>query len=144
MPALDWLEANAPALNAPSLGFFYAGSGGLSSVLDSAPTYYCFVQTLYGRFVTPDVVTAGVAATDQIRMAFLLGDAKLSAYLLAISIGSVFFGAATYLGNGPNLMVKAIVEHKGLKAPGFLEYIFKYALPWLCPMLLVVWLLFFR
>jgi len=144
MPALDWLEGHAAALNSPSLGFFYAGSGGLSSILDSAPTYYCFAHTLFGRFVPADALGAGVVATDQARMAFLLGDHKLSAFILAVSVGSVFFGAATYLGNGPNLIIKAVVEHRKFRAPGFLEYIFKYALPWLGPMLVVVWLLFFR
>ena len=144
MPALDWLEAHAASLNSPSLGLFYAGSGGLSSILDSAPTYYCFAQTLFGRFVPAGALGPGVVATDHARMAILLGDAKLSAYILAVSVGSVFFGAATYLGNGPNLIIKAIVEHKKIRAPGFLEYIYKYALPWLGPMLVVVWLLFFR
>jgi Na+/H+ antiporter NhaD/arsenite permease-like protein len=144
MPALDWLEAHAASLNSPSLGFFYAGSGGLSSILDSAPTYYCFAQTLFGRFVPVGALAPGVGATDHARMAILLGDAKLSPYILAVSVGSVFFGAATYLGNGPNLIIKAIVEHKKIRAPGFLEFIYKYALPWLGPMLVVVWLLFFR
>jgi Na+/H+ antiporter NhaD/arsenite permease-like protein len=64
-------------------------------------------------------------------------------YLEAISVGSVFFGALTYIGNGPNFMVKAIAEQQGVKMPSFFQYIAKYSIPILLPVLLVVWLLFF-
>ncbi|MGA9453656.1 MAG: sodium:proton antiporter, partial [Verrucomicrobiia bacterium] len=66
------------------------------------------------------------------------------ASLLAISIGAVFFGAATYIGNGPNFMVKAIADQRKIRVPTFLEFVFKFTLPFLLPALLVVWLLFFR
>ena len=58
MPALDWLQANAGGINSPTLGFFYAGSGGLSSVLDNPPTYLCFFQPASGRFIHPAAVTS--------------------------------------------------------------------------------------
>jgi Na+/H+ antiporter NhaD/arsenite permease-like protein len=64
--------------------------------------------------------------------------------VLAISVGAVFFGAATYIGNGPNFMVKAIADEQKVHSPAFLGFIFKFTLPFLLPMLLVVWLLFFR
>jgi Na+/H+ antiporter NhaD/arsenite permease-like protein len=64
-------------------------------------------------------------------------------YLEAVSVGSVFFGALTYIGNGPNFMVKAIAEQQGVKMPGFFQYIAKYSIPVLLPILVVVWLLFF-
>ena len=64
--------------------------------------------------------------------------------LRAISVASVVFGAMTYVGNGPNLMVKAIAENEGVKMPSFGAYIFKYSLPYLLPVLVVIWLLFVR
>jgi Na+/H+ antiporter NhaD/arsenite permease-like protein len=63
---------------------------------------------------------------------------------VAISVGAVFFGAATYIGNGPNFMVKAIADQQRVPTPAFLGYILKYSLPYLAPMLVVIWLLFFR
>jgi Na+/H+ antiporter NhaD/arsenite permease-like protein len=68
----------------------------------------------------------------------------LEKYVIAISIGAVFFGAGTYIGNGPNFMVKSISDHQRVHAPGFLGYFFKYTVPILFPMLLLVWWLFFR
>lgn len=184
MPALDWLQVNADALEKATPGFFYWGSGILSSVLDNAPTYLCFLRAIVGRLVDPSVVsqvheliqmhgTAGLAqltgahaeeirqtfavlqkyqaadlargtvGTDQIAIASLLGNLKYSTHILAISIGAVFFGAGTYIGNGPNFMVKSIVDQQKIHTPGFLGYIFRYALPCLVPMLLIVWWLFF-
>jgi Na+/H+ antiporter NhaD/arsenite permease-like protein len=55
-----------------------------------------------------------------------------------------FFGAATYIGNGPNFMVKAIADHKKIPMPTFLGFIFKYTLPFLLPVLIAVWWLFFK
>ncbi len=81
---------------------------------------------------------------EEIEMAFLLGNASFNNFLLAISAGAVFFGANTYIGNGPNFMVKAIADHQGAHTPSFLGYIFRYTLPIMVPMLIVVWLLFFR
>ena len=60
---------------------------------------------------------------------------------MAISLGAVFFGAMTYIGNGPNFMVKSIVTEAGVKCPGFFGYILRYALPILLPVLaLAGWL----
>jgi Na+/H+ antiporter NhaD/arsenite permease-like protein len=63
--------------------------------------------------------------------------------LVAISIGAVFFGALTYIGNGPNFMVKSIAEHSGVRTPTFSAYLFRFALPMLGPVLLLIWFLFF-
>jgi len=63
--------------------------------------------------------------------------------LQAISLGAVFFGAMTYIGNGPNFMVKAIAEHAKVRAPTFLGYIVRFALPVLLPVLAIVGILFF-
>jgi len=74
----------------------------------------------------------------------VLSKPELNEFIVAISVGAVFFGANTYIGNGPNFMVKAIADQAKINMPGFLGYIFKYALPFLLPMLLLVWVLFFR
>jgi Na+/H+ antiporter NhaD/arsenite permease-like protein len=63
---------------------------------------------------------------------------------VAISVGSVFFGAATYIGNGPNFMVKAIAEQRGVPMPSFLAFVARFTLPLLLPVLVIIWLLFFR
>jgi Na+/H+ antiporter NhaD/arsenite permease-like protein len=92
----------------------------------------------------PAALAGGKVGTDEIEVAFLLGNHQFNAYILAISIGAVFFGAATYIGNGPNFMVKSIADHQRIPTPGFLGFVFNYTLPCLAPMLLLLWLLFFR
>ena len=66
-----------------------------------------------------------------------------NAFVIAISVGSVFWGACTYIGNGPNLMVKSIADAAGCKTPTFGGYIVKYVLPILIPTYLLIWLIFF-
>jgi Na+/H+ antiporter NhaD/arsenite permease-like protein len=131
MPALDWLAANAAGLFGanPPPTLFYFGSGALSSVLDNAPTYLSFLSALSG---------SGGAADLHALLAARPG------FVVAISVGSVFFGANTYIGNGPNFMVKAIAEHQKVRTPGFAEYIWRFTLPFMLPTILIVWLLFFR
>jgi Na+/H+ antiporter NhaD/arsenite permease-like protein len=131
IPALAWLDHGATRLLGanPPPAVFYWGAGGLSAVLDNAPTYLGFLNALFG-------VTG-------IREIGPLLDQK-TAQVVAISVGSVFFGAATYIGNGPNFMVKAIAGQCGVPMPSFVGFVFKFSLPFLLPVLLVVWLLFFR
>jgi Na+/H+ antiporter NhaD/arsenite permease-like protein len=69
--------------------------------------------------------------------------AQFPAQVLAISVGAVFFGAATYIGNGPNFMVKTIAEQHGVRVPSFMDFIIKFSLPCLLPVLITVWLFFF-
>ena len=64
-------------------------------------------------------------------------------HLVAISLGAVFFGAMTYIGNGPNFMVKSIADQEDIEMPTFFGYLFKYAVPFLIPIFLLVSLLFF-
>ncbi|HEY6169220.1 MAG TPA: sodium:proton antiporter, partial [Verrucomicrobiae bacterium] len=85
-----------------------------------------------------DHVLAKAVSTDEIEVCYLLGNAQLNNYILAISIGAVFFGANTYIGNGPNFMVKSIADHNKVRTPTFLGYVFKFTLPFMLPMLLVV------
>jgi Na+/H+ antiporter NhaD/arsenite permease-like protein len=101
----------------------------LSSALDNAPTYLGFLNALFG-------VTDAQDITELLR--------QNPSSLLAISVGAVFFGAATYIGNGPNFMVKAIADQRNIRVPMFLDYIFKFTLPFLLPALVAVWLLFFH
>jgi Na+/H+ antiporter NhaD/arsenite permease-like protein len=65
-------------------------------------------------------------------------------YIQAISAGAVMFGAMTYIGNGPNFMVKSIAEHQKVKTPHFMEYIIFFSIPVLVPLFLVIWFIFFR
>jgi Na+/H+ antiporter NhaD/arsenite permease-like protein len=89
-------------------------------------------------------VASGHVGTEEIEVAFLLGNASFNHYILAISIGAVFFGACTYIGNGPNFMVKIIADQQRIPTPGFGGFVFKYTLPCMVPMLILIWLLFFR
>jgi Na+/H+ antiporter NhaD/arsenite permease-like protein len=131
MPALGWLNENAREILGanPSPGIFYWSAGGLSAVLDNAPTYLGFLSALFG-------------VTGAEKISELLGQNSL--HILAISIGAVFFGAATYIGNGPNFMVKAIADQQKICTPTFFGFIFKYALTFLIPVTICVWLFFFR
>jgi Na+/H+ antiporter NhaD/arsenite permease-like protein len=71
-----------------------------------------------------------------------LGSSK--AEMVAISMGAVLFGAATYIGNSPNFMVKAIAEQHGMHTPGFIGFVIKFSLPILLPVLLLVYWLMVR
>ena len=128
MPALDWLQSHAQQFGEPTPGLIYATAGTLSSALDNAPTYWAFFS----------LITAHHSPGQ------LLSDPASMQCLRALSIAAVFFGANTYIGNGPNFMIKAIAEQQKIRTPGFLGYIFKYTLPFMVPMLLVVWWIFFR
>ncbi len=89
-------------------------------------------------------LAAGKITIENIEIAFLLGNRSFNNFIVAISVGSVFFGAATYIGNGPNFMVKAIADHQKIHTPGFMSYVLKYTLPFLVPVLFIIWLIFFR
>ena len=133
VPAMDYLFANADSLGLASPGGFYFATGLLSSFLDNAPDYLCMLSAAHGL--------KGIPFTKEFMPQFI----KLyPQYLLAISLGSVFFGACTYIGNGPNFMVKAIAEESGVRTPGFFSYIVKYTLPILLPIYVLVWWLFLR
>lgn len=92
----------------------------------------------------PGLLAQRTADIEHIEIAFLVGNVAFNKYILAISVGAVFFGACTYIGNGPNFMVKSIAHHQKVHTATFLGFIFKYTLPYLLPMLLLVWWLFFR
>jgi Na+/H+ antiporter NhaD/arsenite permease-like protein len=131
VPALDYLAANAQHLGIQTPGAFYFGSGLLSSFLDNAPTYLNFLTAAHGL---------KDATLSKAGMPMFL--AQYPQYLVAVSLGSVFFGACTYIGNGPNFMVKSIADASGAQTPSFFGYIFKYTLPILVPIYTLVWLIF--
>ena len=134
VPALDLLEKHAAHLGISSPTHFYWGSGALSSVLDNAPTYLNFLTAAFGL--------QRLSLENPEHVQTFLGESAMWPYLVAVSLGSVFFGAVTYIGNGPNFMVKSIAESAGAKCPTFFGYIFKYSLPILIPLFaLVSWLL---
>ena len=118
-------------LNSP-MRFFWA-TGSLSSFLDNAPTYVVFFET--ASTITPE------GATDVVTL--LGGGAISSAMLVAISLGAVFMGAMTYIGNGPNFMVKSIAEQAGIKMPSFFGYMI-YSVAILIPLFLLVTMIFLR
>jgi len=138
-PALDLMTQHGPAFGVVHPLQYYFACGGLSSVLDNAPTYANFLQLAEAtaRSQAPEAFAApmgSVAATHA-----LLATRPL--FVVAISLGSVFFGAMTYIGNGPNLMVKAIAHDLGVHCPTFFTYIVRYSVPLLLPILVAVgWL----
>ena len=120
MPALGYLAAHGRELGFTSPLHYYFASGALSSVLDNAPTYANFFQLAQATVAAPD--TASLLASHP-------------HFVIGVSLGSVFFGAMTYIGNGPNFMVKFIAHEAGVHCPSFFGYIAKYSLPVLLPLL---------
>lgn len=88
-------------------------------------------------------VAARTVTAEQIELAVLLGNPAYNQFIVAISVGSVFFGACTYIGNGPNFMVKSIAEQAKARTPTFLGYVGRFTLPFLLPVLAFVWWVFF-
>jgi Na+/H+ antiporter NhaD/arsenite permease-like protein len=107
----------------PIPAMYFWATGILSSFLDNAPTYLVFFNTAGGD---PQMLMTTMAAT-----------------LAAISCGAVFMGANSYIGNAPNLMVKAIAEERGIKMPSFFGY-----MGWSCavliPLFILMTFIFFR
>ena len=127
-PALIYLNANAADLGLTKPWQFYYSAGTLSSFLDNAPTAVAFHS-----------VATGLPMTEGVPM---VADVQ-EVLLKAIATASVFFGAMTYIGNGPNFMVKAIAEESGLRMPSFFGYMFKFSLVVLLPLYIIVQLIFF-
>ncbi|MDH3584236.1 MAG: sodium:proton antiporter [Phycisphaerae bacterium] len=218
VPALNYLNLNSDQMPLKTPGQYYFVTGGLSAVLDNAPTYLVFLETQRGTInkqnahdleavkwivaeqaegrgpsdadilahlkkiipyrdgtdgASPTLAPAAYLeslrdrlpaikgavksletyhreekdanqVTDgQVNLAYLLGTPEMALFLIAISVGAVFFGACTYIGNGPNFMVKSIAESAGICMPSFFGYLFKFALPILIPVYVLVWFIFF-
>jgi Na+/H+ antiporter NhaD/arsenite permease-like protein len=122
-PALQILDVQGGNLPVKSAAQYFWATGALSSVLDNAPTYLVFYE-----MAKIDPANLGEAA------------AKL---LAAISLGAVFMGANTYIGNGPNFMVKTIAEKAGVKMPSFFGYMV-YSFAILIPLFVATTFIFFN
>ncbi len=134
LPALTILRAGTEGPLGPLFSrveepwhYFWA-SGFLSSFLDNAPTYLSFFTLALGRFY-PGLSEAQAVAR-------LVVEHPL--HLAAVSLGSVFMGANTYIGNAPNFMVRSIAEDRGVPMPSFFGYVFRWSIPVLFPIFLVV------
>jgi Na+/H+ antiporter NhaD/arsenite permease-like protein len=126
-PALQILEVKGGELGIDLPWEFFWSTGALSSVLDNAPTYLVFFKAAQSLHAAGGETVAGVNAE----------------ILAAISLGAVFMGAMTYIGNGPNFMVKAIAEKSGVKMPSFFGYM-AYSFCILLPLFVLVTFVFFR
>lgn len=127
VPALLYLKANAASFGIDTPAQFYYATGGLSSFLDNAPTAVSFYELALGLASAHEgVLVAGISEE----------------LLIAISLGAVFFGSMTYIGNGPNFMVKAIAEENKISMPSFFAYMFKFSIIVLLPVFILTQLLF--
>ena len=143
MPALELIRAQAVSGNLFGIPLtplaYYFGTGFFSAVLDNAPTFMAFMAGMEGQHGLT-IAQIGTSTHPEVVRAFG-----------ACAVASVFWGALTYIGNGPNFMVKAIVESTTgpdgkpvMEVPSFFGYIGKYGLPILLPVLLVIGFLFYR
>ncbi len=129
IPAIEILQARGSELGISQPWQFFWVTGGLSSFLDNAPTY------LTDLSLAQSIATANPGLPKEV-----VGIPHI--YLQAISAGAVFMGANTYIGNGPNFMVKTITENYGIKMPSFFGYMF-YAMAILIPIFILDSLIFF-
>lgn len=126
VPALLYLSANAASFGITTTTQVYYATGTLSAFLDNAPTAVSFYNLVEGMHITTGAMMAGIPEV----------------FLKAISLGAVFFGAMTYIGNGPNFMVKAIAEENKISMPGFFGYIIKFSIIVLLPVYILTQLIF--
>jgi Na+/H+ antiporter NhaD/arsenite permease-like protein len=132
VPALEILSRKAPLWGLHHAWQFFWLTGMLSSFLDNAPTYLTFAA-----------LASGSLGGSIENLGTLLHSALGEKLLYAVSCGAVFMGANTYIGNGPNLMVRSIAEHAGIRMPSFFGYM-AYSLSVLIPLFLVITMIFFR
>ena len=133
IPVLELMERTAGGLGLNSdLAFFWA-TGLLSALLDNAPTFLAFFAVALGRY--------GLNTNEVSHVVRFLSENGRE--LIAISVGATFFGALTYIGNAPNLLVKTIAEHAHVRTPSFIGYICKFAIPILVPVFALLSIFFF-
>lgn len=134
IPALMILNARGAELGLTQPWHFFWATGGLSSFLDNAPTYLTMTSTASGILNVP-------LSTHYLKDLLAVGQQGVL-LLTAISCGAVFMGATTYIGNGPNFMVKAIAEEAKIKMPSFFGYM-AYSILILVPIFIITTFLFF-
>ncbi|MBX2796674.1 MAG: sodium:proton antiporter [Myxococcales bacterium] len=128
IPATTLLQANGASLGLTEPWQYFWATGMLSAFLDNAPTYVTFAAVACGTYEF---------CTTAENLAPLSVEAASQPILVAISLGAVFLGAGSYIGNGPNFMVRAIAEQSGYKMPSFFGYC-GYALMFLGPVFVVL------
>jgi Na+/H+ antiporter NhaD/arsenite permease-like protein len=128
---VELLKIKGPELPLTDAARFFWATGGLSSFLDNAPTYVVFFSTAEAMNHAPGPGILQLLGGEYIRQDLLVG----------ISLGAVFMGANTYIGNGPNFMVKSIAEQSGVRMPSFFGYML-YSVGILIPLFLVVMVIF--
>lgn len=126
VPALELIRHHGPEFGITAPYQFFWLTGSLSGFLDNAPTYLTFLSMAQGL----QVAGAQVVGVTNI-------------LLMAVSAGAVLMGALTYIGNGPNFMVKAIADEAGFRTPSFFGYML-YSVFILCPLFVLVTVIFFR
>jgi Na+/H+ antiporter NhaD/arsenite permease-like protein len=124
---LEILVKSGDQLGLTSPAQFFWATGSLSAFLDNAPTYVVFFQTANAL-----TQSGGPGILQLMNNNYIRQD-----LLVAISLGAVFMGAMTYIGNGPNFMVKSIAEERGVKMPTFFGYLL-YSIAILTPLFLIV------
>jgi Na+/H+ antiporter NhaD/arsenite permease-like protein len=128
------LNARAAQIGVTEPWQYFWASGALSSTLDNAPTYLAFSAMAAGQL--------GISVDDPSYLASLVAAPAGSELLFAIACGAVVMGSLTYIGNGPNLMVKEIAEDQGTRMPHFFGYAL-VALTIMTPVLVAASFLFF-
>ena len=114
-------------------------TGVLSSFLDNAPTYLTFFNTALGKLGLTEALVPGILSTPIESLPD--NHVEFVRLLTAISVGAVFMGANTYIGNAPNFMVKAIAEQSGIRMPSFFGYML-WSVVILVPLFVVVTFVF--
>ncbi|TPE44734.1 sodium:proton antiporter [Pontibacter mangrovi] len=141
MPALQLSAAIASSPSFSDLitpNSLYWATGSLSGFLDNAPTYANFLSLAMAKF---DLAQNSVQDVRHFAAGTSAAGLDTLIELEAISLAAVLFGAFTYIGNGPNFMVKAIAESAGIKMPTFFAYVLRYSIPFLLPILVIIWYL---
>ena len=115
----------------------------LREVVMTALAYLNFLQLAQTTAMVQSPPAFAMAHGDPVAIVRILLDQQ-PRYVIAFSLGSVFFGGMTYIGNGPNFMVKSIAHDAGVHCPTFVTYISKYSLPILLPVLIASAWLFLR
>lgn len=133
IPAIVILNARGGDLPVTAPWHYFWATGTLSSFLDNTPTYIVFFELAAAKaHLDPSLGPVGVQMVEQ-----------QESILRGISLGAVFMGAMTYIGNGPNFMVKAIADERGVKMPSFFGYMI-YSCAILVPVFVIVTLIFVR
>lgn len=131
-PALELLRVHSSQLGITSPTQYYWFTGILSGFLDNAPTYLTFLTASMGIY--------GLDINNIQNVLQFISEHEQ--HVVAISISAVFFGAMTYIGNGPNFMVKSIADHQDVETPSFFGFLIKFSIPILIPLYILIWWLY--